>query len=129
MDQVKFIGLVRSALKDLKDCPLQETENAPPATIEVHDEFLEGMKSLKPGAELIIMTWLHKADRSVLLTQPRNIVTAPMIGVFATRSPDRPNPIGLHHAKVISVVKNKIQVDHLEVLDQTPVIDIKPDFS
>jgi tRNA-Thr(GGU) m(6)t(6)A37 methyltransferase TsaA len=127
--QIKYIGIVHSELKRLEDCPLLEHENAPEAIVEIFTEFLEGIKNLKPGSELILFTWLHKADRTVLKTKPRNNPNAEMTGIFSTRSPDRPNPIGIHYVKVISVLQhNKLQVTGLEVLDQTPVIDIKPDL-
>ncbi len=128
MDQVRFIGKIHSHLKNIKDCPLQESENAPEAAIEIFADFQEGVSHLKAGDNLILLTWLHLADRSVLSTRPRNDPKAPITGVFATRSPDRPNPIGIHYVKVISLNTNMLKVSGLEVLDQTPVVDIKPDL-
>jgi len=125
-DNVVRIGIVHSDLKRLEDCPRQEHEDAPAAFVEVYDEFALGVKDIKVGAELILFTWLHRADRTVLTTRPRNNPNAAITGVFSTRSPDRPTPIGIHHVKVISIVNNRIEVDELEVLDQTPIIDIKP---
>jgi tRNA-Thr(GGU) m(6)t(6)A37 methyltransferase TsaA len=125
-DQLKFIGIVHSPLKKLEDCPRQESEDAPEATIEVYPQFSEGLSHVRAGSEVILLTWLHEADRSVLSTHPRNDLNMPLTGVFATRSPDRPNPVGLHVVKVLSLNKNVITVSELEVLDQTPVIDIKP---
>jgi tRNA-Thr(GGU) m(6)t(6)A37 methyltransferase TsaA len=128
-DQLKFIGTIHSALKTLEDCPLLENENAPEAVVEIFDDFVDGIKNIKPGAEIILFTWLHRADRTVLKTKPRNNPNALMTGVFSTRSPDRPNPLGIHFVKVISVLPdNKLQVGGLEVLDMTPLIDIKPDL-
>jgi len=125
--QIIFIGTVHSGLKKLEDCPRQEKENAPEATVEVFSEFTEAAESIKEGDEMILFTWLHEADRSVLKTRPRNNNNLPLTGVFSTRSPDRPNPIGMHTVKVLSVDENKmIKVAALEVLDQTPLIDIKP---
>ena len=125
-----FIGKVHSGLKSLEDCPLQEKENAPEATIETFAEFKEGIKDIESGSKLILFTWLHRADRRVLNTRPRNNPHAPITGVFSTRSPDRPNPVGIHFVNVVSVLQdNKFVVAGLEVLDQTPVIDIKPDLS
>jgi tRNA-Thr(GGU) m(6)t(6)A37 methyltransferase TsaA len=127
MDQkVNYIGIIRSSLKNLKDCPLQESENAPEATIEIYPDFKQGVSDIKEGTELIIFSWLHQADRTVLKTKPRNEESAKVTGVFSTRSPDRPNPIGMHVAKVIAVDGCLIRVSQLEVLDGTPIIDIKP---
>jgi len=126
MDHVKYIGIIHSPLKRLEDCPRQENEDAPEATIEIYPEFAKGISHIRAGSEVLLLTWLHQADRSVLSTHPRNDPKAPLTGVFATRSPDRPNPIGLHVVKVISVDANSIRVAELEVLDQTPVVDIKP---
>ena len=125
MTALTFIGKIHSSLKRLEDCPLQERENAPQATAEILPEFVEALSHLKPGDEIILLTWLHKADRSVLSTRPRNDPKAPMTGVFATRSPDRPNPIGMHTARVVSLEKNMLKVSGLEVLDGTPLVDIK----
>jgi tRNA-Thr(GGU) m(6)t(6)A37 methyltransferase TsaA len=127
---VKFIGTVYSELKRLEDCPLQELENAPEAIIEIFNEYQDTIQNVKPGAEMILFTWLHRADRSVLVTRPRNNPNAPLTGVFSTRSPDRPNPIGIHFVKIISILPgNRFKVSGLEVLDQTPLIDIKPDLN
>ena len=127
---ITSIGKVHSRLKSLEDCPLQEKENAPEATIEIFAEFKEGIKDIKSGSKLILFTWLHQADRKVLSTRPRNNPNAPITGVFSTRSPDRPNPIGIHFVTVASILQDiTFQVAGLEVLDQTPIIDIKPDMS
>lgn len=123
--QVYSIGIVHSELKRLEDCPRQESGEAPPASIHVFAEYLECMKDIKAGDELIILTWLHLSDRNVLNTHPRNDPSLPLTGVFSTRSPDRPNPIGLHSVKVVAVEGEVIRVANLEVLDQTAVIDIK----
>src|SRR5690349_20228204 len=93
---IKPIGVVRSTLKDLADCPLQETEGAPEATLTIDDGFTSGIADIQPGDRLILFTWLHKADRGVLKCHPRNEMASPELGVFSTRSPDRPNPIGMH---------------------------------
>ena len=125
--ELRFIGTIHSTLKSIEDCPRQEKEGAPAATIEVFDEFVEGLRDIKPGDELYLFTWLHKADRKVLETRPRNDHRLPLRGVFSTRSPDRPNPIGIHHVKVIEVLNGKqFSVSNLEVLDGTPLIEIKP---
>lgn len=128
-NQIAFIGIIHSELKKLQDCPRQENENAPGATVEIFGEFLEGIENIKPGDEIILFTWLDKADRSVLKTRPRNDNNLPLTGVFSTRSPDRPNPIGIHFLKVTSgLTGNSFKVSNLEVLNGTPLIDIKPDF-
>ena len=124
---VTFIGKIHSSLKRLEDCPLQENENAPEAEITIFPEFIEGIQDIKQGAEILLLTWLDRADRSVLKCKPRNNNEASLTGVFSTRSPDRPNPIGLHKVKVVLVSGNGlVKISGLEVLDQTPLIDIKP---
>ncbi len=124
---VKFIGKIESSIKTIAESPLQGNENAPGATIVIFHEFAEGTKDIKPGDEIILLTWLHLADRSTLTCYPRNNTSLPLTGVFSTRSPDRPNPIGMHPVKVISADGNGIiKVAGLEAIDKTPVIDIKP---
>jgi tRNA-Thr(GGU) m(6)t(6)A37 methyltransferase TsaA len=124
---IKFIGTIHSELKKIEDCPLQENENAPDASIMIFKEFIEGIKDISVGSEIMLLTWLHKADRSVIRCIPRREYESPLIGVFSTRSPDRPNPIGIHTVKVLSVSDTGvIKVSGLEALNQTPLIDIKP---
>jgi tRNA-Thr(GGU) m(6)t(6)A37 methyltransferase TsaA len=121
------VGVVRSPLKDLADCPPQENEGAPEVTLEINEGFMEGLADIQPGDRLILFTWLHKANRDVLKCYPRNEKNAPVVGVFSTRSPDRPNPIGMHVVGVVDKISaRKIKVYPMEVLDGTPVIDIKP---
>ncbi len=121
------IGHVRSTLKDRSSAPKQASENAPNATIEIHPDFVEALDGIQSGQQIWIFTWLHQAKRSVLKVHPRSDLRNAIKGVFATRSPDRPNPIGLHLAKVLSVDPNgSFQVEALEVIDGTPIIDIKP---
>lgn len=128
--QLRPIGIVRSALTDIHDCPHQENEDAPGAWIDMDPEYSAALKGLKPGAEILIMTWLHLADRSILMVHPRGNPENPMRGVFATRSPHRPNPIGLHRTRILSVESpHRLQVRPLEVVDKTPVVDIKPVLS
>jgi tRNA-Thr(GGU) m(6)t(6)A37 methyltransferase TsaA len=126
---LQFIGTIHSSLKTLDDCPLQENENAPEASIQMLPAFTEGVRDIQPGQEVVLLTWLHMADRTVTTCYPRKNRDAPHIGVFSTRSPDRPNPIGLHTAKVLSVSGAYLKVSGLEVLDQTPLLDIKPALS
>lgn len=120
-----YIGIVSSELKSLEDCPKQGREGAPAARIEIFPEFREAMKDIKPGAELIILTWFHKADRATLSVHPRGNPKNPITGVFSTRSPNRPNPIGHHLVTVNDTDGRGITVEPLEALDQTPVVDIK----
>jgi tRNA-Thr(GGU) m(6)t(6)A37 methyltransferase TsaA len=123
---LKFIGKIHSELKNLEDCPRQESESAPKASLEIFSEFLEAARDIKKGDVLVLLTWLHRGDRDEMETRPRNNPNAPLLGVFSTRSPNRPNPIGLHEVMVVSVTNGLINVSSLEVLDQTPIIDIKP---
>lgn len=127
--QLQLIGIIHSSLKDLKQCPRQENEGAPEAIVEVLAEYGQGMEDLREGDRVILFTWLHQSDRTVLKTKPRNDDRLPLTGVFSTRSPDRPNPIGIHFVTVIHVLSpHQFAVSGLEVLDQTPLIDIKPDL-
>jgi tRNA-Thr(GGU) m(6)t(6)A37 methyltransferase TsaA len=121
------IGCVRSELKLRKGAPRQAWEGAPPARLEIDPAVLEGLEGIEPGQEIWILTFLHEARRGVLQVHPRGRVHDPALGVFATRSPDRPNPIGLHRAKVLEIdEKGCIEIAALEAIDGTPVIDIKP---
>lgn len=114
-------------MKRLEDCPLQQNENAPEATLIIYPEYKEGIKDISVGSGLLLLTWLNLADRSVLKCVRRNYFNTPMVGVFTTRSPDRPNPIGIHEVKVVAISEDgAITVSELEVLDETPLIDIKP---
>jgi tRNA-Thr(GGU) m(6)t(6)A37 methyltransferase TsaA len=124
---INYIGKIHSSLKRIEDCPLQENEAAPEAIIEIFPEFLKGIRDIKPGSEIVLLTWLHHANRNIIECVPRKDYGSPLIGVFSTRSPDRPNPVGIHVVKVLSIETNgSIKVSALEVLDQTPLIDIKP---
>jgi len=126
LNSIKPIGTILSPLKRLEDCPLQERESLVEAELLILPEFADGITNLQPGDKIILLTWMHLANRTELKTQPRNNINAPFIGVFSTRSPNRPNPIGFHKVTVLSVMENLIKVSGLEVLDQTPLIDIKP---
>ena len=123
---IQPIGLVRSALRDLLYAPCQAFEGAPPATLEIKPEFTPALHRVNSGTELIVVTWLHRADRGVLQTHPMDDERIPLTGVFATRSPDRPNPIGLHRVTVIDVDPGTtVHVDALEAIDGTPILDLK----
>ena len=121
------IGRVRSTLERPADAPKQGFEGAPDARLEIEPAFVRGLEGIQAGDDIIIVTWLHEARREVLAVHPRDDLTRPLTGVFATRSADRPNPIGLHRARVLKIEKNgSIEVQGLEAIDGTPVIDLKP---
>jgi tRNA-Thr(GGU) m(6)t(6)A37 methyltransferase TsaA len=123
------IGVVRSSLTRLEEAPMQGDEGAPEAWLELTPQAAQGMMGIKPGDELILLTWLHLAQRDVLQVHPRGDLSRPLTGVFATRSPDRPNPIGLHRVSVLEVREQKLRIAPLEAIDGTPIIDIKPVLS
>jgi tRNA-Thr(GGU) m(6)t(6)A37 methyltransferase TsaA len=120
------IGVVRSELVDRAEAPRQGDEGAPDATIEIAPAFLAGLDGIQAGQELVVLTWLHEADRDVLKVHPRDDLARPLAGVFDTRSSDRPNPIGLHRVTVRAVDGLRLLVGPLEAIDGTPVVDIKP---
>jgi tRNA-Thr(GGU) m(6)t(6)A37 methyltransferase TsaA len=120
------IGHIRSMLKKLADAPRQGSEGAPDAWLEVRPDFGRGLSGIAKGDELVITTWLDRADRAVLETHPRNDPDIPLTGVFATRSPDRPNPLGLHRVTVREVAGSRLRIGPIEAIDGTPVVDIKP---
>lgn len=124
--QVVPIGWVESPLKDRAQAPRQGDEGAPDAWLVFLPAVAEGIRDLGPGAEIIVLTWLDRAARDVLVTRPRDDPARPPTGVFSTRSPDRPNPIGLHRVRVVAAEGLRILVRPLEALDRTPVIDVKP---
>ena len=123
---VEPIGWVRSDLKELEDAPMQGDEGTPEAWLELTPGMAPGLMGIRPGDELIVLTWLHLAQRDVLQVHPRGDLNRPLTGVFATRSPDRPNPIGLHRVSVLEVREEKLRVAPLEAIDGTPIVDIKP---
>ena len=123
--EVVPVGWVKSPLTEMAQAPMQADEGAPPAWLVFEADVGDAIRDLRPETEIIVLTWLDRADRTVLLTIPRGDPRNPMTGVFSTRSPDRPNPIGLHRVRVVAVDGLRVQVDHLEVLDGTPVIDVK----
>lgn len=123
---VEPIGFVRSELTRLGDAPMQGDEGGPEAWLELTPSAAPGLMGIKPGDELIVLTWLHLAERDVLQVHPRGDLNRPLTGVFATRSPDRPNPVGLHRVSVLEVMEHKLRVAPLEAIDGTPLVDIKP---
>ena len=120
------IGWLHSPLKERGEAPNQGREGAPDAWLEVNASVAAGLEGIAVGDELMVITWLHQAQRDILKTHPRNDETMPLVGVFATRSPDRPNPLGLHQVTVLSIAGERLQVGPIEAIDGTPVVDIKP---
>jgi tRNA-Thr(GGU) m(6)t(6)A37 methyltransferase TsaA len=124
--EVRPIGRVESPLVDKDSAPRQGDEGAPDAWLVFNPDVAEGIRDLTVGSEIILLTWLDRAGRDVLLVHPRGDTQRPALGVFSTRSPDRPNPIGLHRVRVLSIEGLRVQVRDLEALDGTPIIDVKP---
>src|SRR5947208_10985045 len=120
------LGFLQSPLKEPGGAPRQGREGAPDAWLEVNASVVEGLEGIEVGNELIVITWLHQAQRDILKTHPRNDETRPLTGVFATRSPDRPNPLGLHRVTVREIAGERVKVGPIEAIDGTPVVDIKP---
>ena len=124
--QLAPVGWVESGLAATGDAPKQADEGAPPARIMFRPEVRDAVSGLRAGDQVVVLTWLHQGDRDVLVTRPRGDPGRPERGVFATRSPDRPNPIGLHTVTITGVGPGTISVDRLEAIDGTPVLDVKP---
>src|SRR3954453_15917468 len=120
------IGAVRSSLTDPASAPKQGDEGAPDAWIDLSLEVVEGLDGIEPGDEVVVLTWLDRACREVLRVHPRGDPSRPQLGVFATRSPGRPNPVGIHRVTILSIEGAALSVRNLEAVDGTPVIDIKP---
>ena len=120
------VGTVRSRLTDRKGAPRQGSEGAPAAWVEIDPALAEALDGIAAGAEILLLTWLHRGDRDTLRVHPRSDPKNPLLGVFATRSPDRPNPIGLHRVRVLEISGSRLRVEPLEAIDGTPVLDIKP---
>ena len=127
--EVSSIGRVESSLTDRSSAPRQADEGAPQAWMVFEPEVREALSSLRPGDEVILLTWLDRARRDVLRVHPRGDRSRPEEGVFSTRSPDRPNPIGLHRVRIGEIDGLRLRVDHLEALDGTPILDLKPVLS
>lgn len=123
---VQAIGFVRSGLVGREDAPLQGDEGAPEAWVELVPMAMQGLVGLEVGQQVILLTWLHLAQRDVWQVHPRGDLERPLTGIFATRSPDRPNPVGLHRVVVLELAEQRMRVAPLEAVDGTPVIDIKP---
>lgn len=124
--EVTAIGRVESPLTDLASAPRQADEGAPAALLVFEAGMLEGLRSLRPGDEIIVLTWLDRAHRDVLTVHPRGDTSRAPEGVFSTRSPHRPNPIGLHQVRITAIDGPLVRVGSLEALHGTPIIDVKP---
>ncbi len=124
--EVRPIGRVESSLTDPAAAPKQGFEGAPEAWLVLDAETREGLEGLEPGDELVVLTWLDRADREMLRVHPRDDTSNPLRGVFGTRSADRPNPIGLHEVELLAIEGERLRVRPLEAVDGTPVLDLKP---
>jgi tRNA-Thr(GGU) m(6)t(6)A37 methyltransferase TsaA len=127
--EIKPIGRVASSLKTLDAAPRQADEGAPEAWLVFEPDAVEGLRNIRPGDDLVLITWLDRARRDVLSVHPRGDVLRPAEGVFSTRSPHRPNPLGLHDVKVTAVENGRLRVQSLEAIDGTPIVDVKPVLS
>ncbi len=124
--EIHPIGVVESPITEVSGAPAQGDEGAPDAYLVLRPEMQSALRDLEPGTRVIVLTWLDRADRSVLELHPRGDERRPMQGVFNTRSPDRPNPIGLHEVEIVAIAGTRLRVRSLEAIDGTPVVDIKP---
>lgn len=124
--ELKAIGRVESPLTDAATAPRQPDEGAPDAWLIFEPDMHEALQNLRPGDAVVVLTWLDRARRDVLSVHPRGDTARPREGVFSTRAPHRPNPIGLHHTTVVAIEGTCVRVAQLEALDGTPVIDLKP---
>jgi tRNA-Thr(GGU) m(6)t(6)A37 methyltransferase TsaA len=120
------VGWVESPLIERAQAPRQGDEGAPPAWLAFEPEMADAICDIQPGTEVLVLTWLDRARRDVLVTRPRDDPDRQALGVFSTRSPDRPNPIGLHRVQVVAVEGSRILVHGLEAIDGTPLVDVKP---
>ena len=127
--KLRPIGTVRSTIKERKVAPKQGSEGAPDAWLELKSFAAQGFEGISAGDELFVVTWLHQGRRDVLKVRPRSDPRHALTGVFATRSPDRPNPLGLHRVTVRKVSKGRLRIGPIEVIDGTPVVDVKPVLS
>jgi len=124
--QLDPIGFIQSSLRTREDAPRQGFEGAPDAWLELKEGFVPALRGVRVGDELIVITWFHHSKRDVLEVHPRGDRRNPLTGVFATRSPDRPNPLGLHRVRVLEIAAARLKIGPIEALDGTPVVDIKP---
>jgi tRNA-Thr(GGU) m(6)t(6)A37 methyltransferase TsaA len=124
--ELSAIGTVESSLTDLAAAPKQADEGAPEAWLVFEPRFLDALDGIQEGDEILVLTWLDQARRDVLRVHPRGDLTRPEQGVFNTRSPDRPNPLGLHRVRVLTITAGRFRVSELEAVNGTPIVDIKP---
>ncbi len=120
------VGVVRSSLTRRDEAPKQGSEGAPDAWLDITPNLVAGLDGLAVGQAIIVVTWFHQARRDVLKLHPRDDLNQPLTGVFATRSPDRPNPLGLHRVQILEIAGSSLKVGPLEAIDGTPIVDIKP---
>ncbi|WP_433037179.1 tRNA (N6-threonylcarbamoyladenosine(37)-N6)-methyltransferase TrmO [Actinomycetospora sp. CA-053990] len=123
---LRVLGRISSTLTDRREAPCQGDEGGPEAVVRFAPDLVPALRDLVVGQEILLITWLDRADRDVLAVHPRGDLSLPETGVFATRSPDRPNPLGLHHVRVLAVDGDVLRVSDLEAIDGTPVVDVKP---
>jgi len=124
--ELQPIGRVESPLVDRAAAPKQGDEGSPDAWLVFEPDVLDGIRDLQVGSDVIVLTWLDRGQRDTLVVHPRGDLTRPPTGVFSTRSPDRPNPIGLHRVTILAIDGLRVQVRDLEALDGTPIVDVKP---
>jgi tRNA-Thr(GGU) m(6)t(6)A37 methyltransferase TsaA len=123
---IRPIGRVESPLTDPASAPKQGFEGSPDAWLVFDPAVREGLRDLEAGTEVLVLTWLDRADREVLVVHPRDDPSNPETGVFSTRSQDRPNPVGLHRVEILAIDGTRVRVRNLEALDGTPIVDVKP---
>jgi tRNA-Thr(GGU) m(6)t(6)A37 methyltransferase TsaA len=124
--EIEPIGVIQSELASREAAPNQGNEGAPDAWVQVNSTVADGLEGIAVGSEIILITWFHMARRDILKLHPRRDKNKPITGIFSTRSPDRPNPLGLHRVTVLEITGDRIKVGPLEAIDGTPVVDIKP---
>jgi tRNA-Thr(GGU) m(6)t(6)A37 methyltransferase TsaA len=123
---IQPIGVIRSELASREAAPFQGYEGGPDAWLEIDSAFAEGLQGIAAGDDLLLITWFHEAHRDILKLHPRRDANRPLTGVFTTRSPDRPNPLGLHRVTVREISRNRLRVGPIDAIDGTPLVDIKP---
>lgn len=125
MIEMRPIGVIRSELQRVEDAPRQGSEGAPDAWLEIEPTLGRALSGIRPGCEVVVITWLHLADRETLEVHLRDDPRKPLTGVFATRSQDRPNPLGLHRVTVREIEGMRLRIGPIEAVDGTPVVDLK----